>query len=229
MQAEHNMLFIYLDESGNYDFTKDGSEYLIYTALTTTNPYGVHHKLCELERDLKRRSIPLESGYFHATEDKQQVRNEVYDILYDKSLEYDIDSVIVEKCKTNPSIRDIHTLYKKVYGVLLQYVFRRYKEVNKIMIFADVIPDSKKKKDIEKGIKETLSNLLDTKTIKYHLLFISSLFSYGLQAVDYCCWAQKKKWGDWGEKIDLRAYDRVKHKMRSSLDLFGRGDGYKYY
>jgi len=104
-----------------------------------------------------------------------------------------LDSVIVEKCKTNPSIRKIHMLYKKVYGILLQYVFRRYKAINKIMIFADVVPDSKKRKDIEKGIKETLSEIVDTKTIKYHILFTSSIFSYGLQAVDYCCWAQKKK------------------------------------
>lgn len=223
------MLFLYLDESGNYDFSKNGSEHLIYTALTTTNPYIIHHRLCELEKDLKRRGLLLQSGYFHATEDKQAIRDEVYDILHDKDLEYDTDSIIVEKCKTNPSIRDIHKIYNKVYEALLQYIFNRYKQVSKVMIFADVMPDSKKRKNIEKGIKETLSNLLDTKTLKYHITFISSVFSYGLQAVDYCCWAKKKKWGDWSNRPDLRPYNKISHSIRSEFDLFRAGDGHKYY
>ena len=73
------MLFLYLDESGNYVFHKNGSEYLIFTALATDNPYTLQHRLCELENRLrKEKIIPGESECFHATEDKQAVRDEVF-------------------------------------------------------------------------------------------------------------------------------------------------------
>ena len=226
------MLFLYLDESGNYTFSKDGSEYLIYTSLATTNPYAMYSKFCELEKDLKNRSIQLESGYFHASEDKQAVRNDAFKILREIDC-YDIDSIIVEKCKANPSIRDVVSLYRKVYGILLQYVFRRYSKVDKILIFLDEAPNQKKKHAIEKGIKETLSELLGKdkigKDITYHMTHLPSVFSYGLQAADYCCWALKKKWGDWENKSDIRPYNEIAHRVKSQLDIFERGDGTKYY
>jgi hypothetical protein len=61
------MLFLYLDESGNYTYSKSGSEYLVYTSLVTTNPYSLYDKLCNLEKDLKSRSITLTNGCFHAS------------------------------------------------------------------------------------------------------------------------------------------------------------------
>ena len=226
------MLFLYLDESGNYTFSKKGFEYLIYTSLATLNPYMIHHRLCELEKVLKRKKILLESGYFHASEDKQVVRDEVYKVL-GKTKDYQIDAVIVEKSKTNPSLRDPCVLYKKIYAVLLKYVFTRYSNVSKILIFLDVAPVKKKKDAIEKGLKESLSEILDKKNIgrevKYYILHLSSVFSYGLQAVDYCCWALKKKWGDWGKKIDLRPYNEIKHNLISEFDIFKTGDSAKYY
>jgi len=226
------MIFIYLDESGNYTFAKKGSQYLIFTSLTTQNPYGLHYHLCELERNLKKENISLSSGYFHATEDKQIVRNRVYQVL-SKHDSFEIDSVIVEKPKINPSLHDIENLYPKIYKILLKYVLYRYKDVTKIMLFLDNIPINKKKCAIEKSIKKTLSTLVEKKKtdkdIKYHLLFSSATFSYGLQAVDYCCWTLKKKWGDWDNKIDLRPYDELKSKVKSELDICLRGDGTIYY
>lgn len=221
------MLFLYLDESGNYTFSKNGSEYLFYTSLATANPYMIHHKLCELEKDFKKKNIPLQSGYFHASEDIQIVRDGVYKILGEID-SYDIDTIVVEKCKANPAIRDIVELYKKIYGILLRYVFNRY-NATKILIYLHEAPIQKRRHAIEKGIKETLSEILDIKQVKYHISFLPSVFSYGLQAVDYCCWAFKKKWGEWGEKIDLRPYDTIKQNRKSEFNIFASGNGYKYY
>jgi len=223
------MLFLYLDESGNYTFSKDGSEYLIYTSLVTTNPSSIYGKLCDLEKDLKAKGIILESGYFHASEDKQAVRDEVYKVLHDVK-GYEIDSVYVEKCKTNPSIRDLPKLYKKVYGILLKYVLKRYPEATKILIYLDAVPQQKRKEAILKGIKETLSEILkDKKNVKYDLLHMPSMFSYGLQATDYSCWAIKKLLGDWGQNQDSRPYKEIGHYVMSKFDLFATGDGFKYY
>lgn len=217
------MLFLYLDESGNYVFGKEGSEHLIFTVLATSNPYALQQGLCELEKKLRKNRMPIESGYFHATEDKQAVRNEVFSLLSGCD-DFTMDSVIVEKCKTDPGSREVTRLYKKIYHYLLDYVFQRYTEVEKILIFVDAPPVKRKRHAFEKGIKETLSEILDKerlgKEIKYHIQYLPTVFSYGLQAVDYCSWALKKKWGDWGEKIDLRPYKCISTKVKSEFEIF---------
>jgi len=222
------MIFIYLDESGNYTFSEKGSKYLIYTALTTRNPYLIHYNLCELERKLMQKQTNLDPGYFHATENKQRIRNEGFKVL-GESEGYEIDSVVVEKTKINPVLRDEIKLYKKIYGILLNHVISRYSDLSKISIFMDNVPNRKKRGAMEKGIKETLSEIVEHKKIKYHLLHSSSALSYGLQAVDYCCWALKKKCGDWNQIADERPYSEICHRVKSNYNMCVYGDSKKYY
>lgn len=222
------MLFLYLDESGNYTFSKTGTEYLIYSSLAVTNPYNLYDNLCNLEKKLKKKNINLSAkGCFHATEDKQVVRDEVYKILR-REKSYEVDSVIIEKCKANPAVRDPYKLYPKVYGILLKYVLHRYSDVSKVVIFLDEAPIQKKKDAMKKGINETLKSILG-KDKRYHVIFLPAVFSYGLQAVDYIAWGLYKKRGNWGDKMDLRPYKEIKSKVKSELDLFESGDGVKYY
>ena len=151
------MLFLYLDESGTYVFSKNGSEYLIFTALATNNPYALQHRLCELEKKLRKdNKLASDSEYFHATEDKQIVRDEVFDVLK-SSDDFTIDSIIVEKCKTNPTLYEPTRLYKKIYHYLLNYVFQRHQEVEKILIFVDAPPVRNKRHAFEKGVLPTSS------------------------------------------------------------------------
>lgn len=93
-------------------------------------------------------------------------------------------------------------------------------------------PVKNKRHAFEKGIKETLSEILDKerigKEIKYHIQYLPTISSYGLQAADYCSWALKKKWGDWGEKIDMRPYECIADKVKSEFEIFKEGKT-KYY
>lgn len=226
------MLFLYLDESGNYVFSKNGSEYLIFTALATGNPYALQHKLCELEKRLRKDKImAADSECFHATEDKQAVRDEVFKVL-EESDDFTVDSIVAEKCKTNPVLREETKLYRKIYHYLLDYIFQRHQEVEKILIFIHAAPVKRKRHAFEKGIKETLNEILGNerlgKEIKYHIQYLPTISSYGLQAADYCSWALKKKWGDWGGKIDLRSYNCIASKVKSEFEIFKTGTT-KYY
>lgn len=224
------MLFLYLDESGNYTYTESGSEYLVYTSLVTTNPYSLYDKLCDLEKDLKSRGFKLEKGYFHASEDQQIIRDGVYKVLRETD-DYEIDAVYIEKRKANPAIRDLPAMYKKVYGILLRYVLNRYAGVTKILVFIHQAPQQKKREALVKGIRETISDILRTThpSAQYHIVHIPCVFSYGLQAADYACWAIYKVLGDWGQHKDRRPWLEISSKVRSNLDLFARGDDHKYY
>jgi len=71
-------LFIFIDESGNFDFSPKGTKYFILSAVSTLNPLG-KERLEEIKYDLMKNGTNLE--YFHATEDRQVVRNQVYDFM----------------------------------------------------------------------------------------------------------------------------------------------------
>ena len=71
--------YIFIDESGNYDFSPTGTNNWVLTSLITED---VHPGLLELY-DLKHELIDLVTDieYFHAAEDRQVVRNKVFEII----------------------------------------------------------------------------------------------------------------------------------------------------
>ena len=94
--------YIYADESGNFDFSlKSGaSRYFILTTVTMTD-LTAENELLELRRELAWEGLALRDG-FHATEDKQAVRDRVFEILVRHN--FVVDATIVEKRKAQPNI-----------------------------------------------------------------------------------------------------------------------------
>ena len=96
-------LYIFLDESGSFDFSSSGTKYFILTALSTTIPFEIGAPLLKHRYEL----LPNyacgpsmeERGYFHASEDTQLVRNGVFAILVKNGHHMRIDSVIAQKIK----------------------------------------------------------------------------------------------------------------------------------
>ncbi len=113
MECTLAYLYVFIDESGNYDFSPSGTDYWILTSLITED---IRPGLIELY-DLKHKLIDLGTNleYFHAAEDRQAVRNEVFEIIHNLD-NIRADSVVVDKRKTGPSIRPID----KFYPVMLE-------------------------------------------------------------------------------------------------------------
>lgn len=217
------MRYIFLDESGNWVFSKKGTQYLVFTSLLVKNPNIFDTKLSRIRHAL------LEEGHdiseFHASEDKQFIRNKVFACLKEES-DYEIDAVVIEKQKTNPVLVDNPgRLYKKVFSTLLEYVLKRH-DFNKLIIFTDALPSVGKREELEKGLKVAIKELVSDKP--FYIYHHCSHSHYCLQAVDYCSWAIYKKMGNWG-KIEERPYTEIKHNVKSIFDYFGAGDGTVYY
>ncbi len=72
-------LYVFLDESGNFDFTEKGTKHFVVCAYVSNNPINSHIEMQVLKYLL------LSSGYeqecFHATEDMQDVRNSINKLL----------------------------------------------------------------------------------------------------------------------------------------------------
>ncbi len=217
-------LYIFQDESGNFVFSTRGTQYLVFTCLTTQNPFVLTRALTELKSTLIEMGEDIE--YFHASNDKQVVRDEVYKILK-SSRDYKIEAVIVEKAKTNPTLREPAKLYLKMCEYLLKYILKGYeKTFEKIIIFTDTLPVKKKKKAITKAFKKTIRALLGHQQ-KFYIFHHASKSHFCLQAVDYCSWAIYRKWGDWGDE-EFRPYKMIVDKIRSEFNIFEVGETIYY-
>ena len=77
---DKRVLYIFLDEGGNFDFSTGGTKYFTLTALSKERPFQAYMPLCELKYDLIELGTEIE--FFHAAEDRQAVRNSVFDIIH---------------------------------------------------------------------------------------------------------------------------------------------------
>ncbi len=182
--------------------------------------YSLKHSL--IEQGLARHSHSLEC--FHASEDAQSIRDAVFDILRPCD-HFSIYSIIVEKNKVNPTIRDTAVLYPKIYESLLKYVLLQYSPdvYSDLVIFTDAIPLKKKLKEVEKALKTTISKELPPGH-KFTILHHQSKSHYYLQIADYCSWAVYVKW----ERGETRPISAIASNVRSEFDIYQKGKT-KYY
>ncbi len=216
-------LYIFIDESGNFDFSSSGTKYFILTALSTTNPFDIGKSLLKLRYDL----LPNyacgpkmeESGYFHASEDTQAVRDNVFEILTHTDHNFRVDAVVAQKNKANPKF---HTqpveLYKKMGEAFLKYVLKQLSEneCDHIVLIFSSIFDRKKRGILKQAFKSLIKSMAN---ISFALYFHDSKFDLCNQAVDYYGWAIYRHW----DSADERSFNLVKHQIKSNFSIFRTG------
>jgi hypothetical protein len=187
-------------------------------SVTRERPFGDYSEFVNLKYELVEQGIDIE--YFHASEDKQAVRDQVFKIIQRNLTGMRIDAVIVEKKKTKPTLRDPARFYPRMLGYLLRYILDGHSldEYAEVFVFTDRIPVKGKRGAVEKAIKITLSNMLP-KSARYRLLHHDSKSNFQLQIADYCNWAIYRKWSN----DDLRSYDLIQTAVRSEFDIFRTG------
>jgi hypothetical protein len=212
--TKDKILYIFLDEGGNLDFSLNGTKYFTITSVTKERPFYAFSDLTDLKYDFIEQGVELE--YFHASEDRQQVRNEVFKTINKHFKNTEIDSLIVEKRKINSDFYSEIKFYPLMLGCLLDVVLKRFDLNNyyKILIFTDAIPVKSKKKAVEKSIKKILSNILP-ESIEYSIMHHSSKSNFDLQITDYCNWAIYRKW----DKNDERSYNLIKGYIKKEIQI----------
>lgn len=72
-------LYVYVDESGNFDFSRSGTKHFVMAAYVTTDPLLAATKIGTLKYFLLSQGVGISN--FHASEDSQRVRNQVFEQL----------------------------------------------------------------------------------------------------------------------------------------------------
>jgi hypothetical protein len=218
-------LYIFLDEGGNFDFSRTGSKFFSLTSVTAVRKWDELYLKLSSEK-YKLIEWGLNTEYFHCCEDNNHVKNKIFTLLAEefKGNNIKIDSVLIEKSKT-PSVLQVEKeFYSKMLGYLLKYIFRnsQAQSHDEIIVITDRIPINKKRQAVEKAVKKALARELDPLCKKYRLLHHSSASHYALQVADYCNWAILRKW----ERGEDKFYSMIKPFIRSEFEIFEHGKSY---
>ena len=216
-------LYLFLDEGGNLDFSKNGTKYFVLSSLAKERPFYAGKELVELKYELVELGTNLE--YFHAAEDRQAVRNAVFAIIAKYLEGVRVDSLIVEKRKTGPALQPVEYFYPRMLGYLLRYVLGKItlSDFQEVIVFTDRVPVNKHREAVEKAVKVTLAEALPAGT-RFRVYHHDSKSNLDLQIADYCNWAIYRKWNSG----DDRSYNVIGPVVRSEFEIF-KTDSQFYY
>jgi hypothetical protein len=105
-------IVIHLDEAGNLTFSKSSTSFFVLTTIARIALVAQFNELNVLRERLIKEGIVID--YFHASEDRQGVRNAVFEIIRSGLRTIRIDSLIVEKCKTEPALQAEEQFYPRM-------------------------------------------------------------------------------------------------------------------
>ena len=217
--ATGRIAFLFLDEGGNFDFSGNGTRYFCMTGVIKYRPFSISGKLEALRYDLIETGMDIE--YFHASEDRQAVRDQVFDLLCHGDHKLEAHSLVVEKAETARDYQSPSHLYPHLLGCLLHQILEKISlpDVTEIIVITDQLPIQKKRKSVKKAVKHTLKDMLPAR-IPYRLLHHSSKSAFGLQVADYLNWAVFRAW----ERGDTRRFDLVRHMFTEPVRLMHAAD-----
>jgi hypothetical protein len=218
MMSHSDIIYIFVDEAGDMDFSTNGSKYYMFNFLVKQRPFKVHEKVANYRYSLLERNLDelggrrLDIEYFHAHNDNKYIKDALFSTIstFDKN-SVKVYSYILEKPKVNPQKREEKEhFYIDNLNYSIQRLLAKLQIDKNFIIITDRLPVQKNKKKqvgaLKKGIKKYIKDRnLD---IRYDIFHHASASSTNLQIVDYISWAIFRKYerGEDGYYNKIKAY-----------------------
>jgi len=180
-----NTLFIYIDESGNFDFTTKGTRHLVFGVFTTNQPLENSAQLAKLKYELLTKGIDIAN--FHASEDLQVVRDRVFEIINSNS---SCRAISMWLDKQDLDSREFGAI--GVYKILGNHISKYIGDLalasgtQKLVIIFDKALTRKDQNAVFSALKPNFSVL----GLPYHLYFHHVTKDFNGQIADYLAWAR---------------------------------------
>lgn len=177
--------------------------------------------LLDLRREMAWEGAALDD-YFHASEDRQAIRDRVFHLL--EKCRFTIQAAIMEKSKALPHIaKDASTFYQ--YGWFYHFkhgIRRELGLIDETLVTAASIGTKKERSVFRESVSSALRQTMPANAWKME--FILSSAEPCLQIADYCAWAIQRKY----ERNDTRSYDLIRDRITYEYDLWARGTHHFY-
>ncbi len=191
--AGNGTLWLFLDESGNFDFSGTGTKYFIMTCLVASRPFFACHDLMDAKYDFFEKGVTMKK--FHATEDNREVRLAVYNTIRRHGGRLSAYSIYVDKGRLPESLKEAGALYGKVFEWITSEVLDREvtPATSKVVVVTDDIPKEAKRRQVAKPLKRLLKDFSQKTGVAAYLENFPSESDFNLQIADYLCWAFMRK------------------------------------
>lgn len=181
-------VYLFLDESGNLDFSSRGTRYFVLTSVSMRRPFEINETLDDYRYRYIESGANLE--YFHCYNDRKAVRDVVFGLIHTHLGAMHIDYILVDKTRVPLVMQDSARFYPAILGNLLRTVMRAEigdEKHREVIVITDTIPVNRRRRNVEKAISTTLAKALPE--ARFRALHHQSRSHYGLQIADYCSWA----------------------------------------
>lgn len=216
--------FLFADEAGDFTFErKPGASryFILCTVAMEDDPLSA--ALMKLRRDLAWDGAGL-GDFFHATTDKQRVRDAVFETIL--AHPFTVQATIMEKTKAQPQVRKTKPRFYQ-YG--WYYHFKhgtggQFGRDHEALITSACLGTRKERIAFASAVEDVMRQTMRVKEWKTD--FMPAASDPCLQVADYCAWAIQRKWES--EDRDRRSYDLIRDRITYEYDLFERGKHHHY-
>lgn len=212
---------MFADEAGNFDFSEGvgASRYFILCTVTTDS-CAVGDSLLTLRRELGWKGHHLDR-VFHATEDPQAIRDEVFALL--SAHDFRVDATILEKRKAQPHLQDGPSLYRMAWYLHFKHVAPRIaNQSDRMFVVASRLGTKKARGALHSAVDQVVQQVARCRS--HRVAFWPADSDPCLQVADYCTWAIQRKW----ENNDARSHALIEAKIKSEFDVWKVGTATYY-
>ncbi len=232
---QSKILYLFIDESGNFDFSPKGTKAFVLSAFVTFDPVHNREELVRLRYELLAGGHDHE--HFHATEDSQHIRDKVFAFIDSIRASFEVHAVAARKNRTHPSLyRESYQnggkeiirntgakLYMLLCTNLLGYVFRgKENKVDKIIVVTSSLFTGEKKKVMLRTLKKEIKKKFPN--VPFEIYMHQAIADLNCQLADYCCWSIFVKL----ERKEERPFAVIRDRVLSFFDIFKDGET-EYY
>lgn len=214
-------LHIFADEAGDFDFSrKDRASKYFILCTVAMDTCEVGNALSLLRRELAWQGAPL-GDYFHATSDKQIIRDAVFETICRHP--FRVHATVMEKSKAQPQVMISRPSFYK-YGWFYHFKFgttRAIRAKPELLVTAATLGTRKERIAFTAAVSDVMSQTVRS---KWAANFCPAAADPCLQVADYCAWAIQRKW----ERGDTKSYNLIHARIVYEYDLWARGDKHYY-
>lgn len=203
-------LYVFVDESGNFDFSNTGTSHFVMSAIFSSKPLGPASKCIQLKYTWLAKGVNV--PFFHASENLQKVRDEFFNLIA-RQRGIRARTYWVSKEKVQPEFQNARIVYftlamrlaEQIIGFTTGY---RYKNV---VVLFDKALNPKEESTFKAGIKPILRRT----GIPTQMYFHRALTEPMSQIADYVAWANYVKL----EKQELRPYKALSRELQVASEI----------
>lgn len=217
----NDCLYVFIDESGNLDFSSKGTTYYVLAAVTAREPLQSSQTLQSLKYALLADGTGGdEYQYFHASPDTQAIRDKVFSAISSLT-NIKINYLYGEKRKTHPTYHNA-SFYTLLGAALVTYLLKVHQTspYAKVIIIFDQALTKKEQGKFLKAVKPALKEI----GTPYAIYFHRTMSDFNGQIADYCAWAKYVSL----ERNEQRPLKALTNLQPTSFDIFASGDQYYY-